>query len=65
MLGDCLRRWPDINPTLGQCHVFAAMTLVYNPAKHDTSTQCLTNVGPTSLKIDKTSVPFAKKYTLF
>ena len=38
MLGQRRRRWANIGQTLGKCVVFA----------DDTSTQCLTNVGPTS-----------------
>ena len=45
ILGQRRRRWANINPTFGQCLVFAGN---YSNQKQETFTQCCVNIGSTS-----------------
>ena len=40
MSGHCIRHWPDVEQTVGQCQAF--------PSKHKTFTRCCFDVGPPS-----------------
>ena len=63
MLAHCLQRWPSIKPALVQRFVFAGplMSLIHfspvlfmvQAVKHETLTQCWSNVGPPSTTLSK------------